>query len=342
MLRFYGKKRGHRRTGSKWAATAGEALFSAALLVVGAAGLVGLLSWTVVPNWQTEGSNWWVWPLLSIPGSCLLIGGGGLILTLLHGWTSAEHRKALIQRAAQLDPFEHGQEEEKQFPTVPAAENLTNSPGTRLAYRLPVDVMSSWRLAGTALFSLITNGTTILFGTLAVNRHLDGRPDWLLDVFVLMLVAASAYALVLLMRQLRTTGGMGPTLVEVSDHPLRPGQQYEVLVSQAGRLTLDWLDAQLVCQEEASYQQGTDVRTERQTVFQQQVFRCENVQIEPGQPLERQCRLHIPHGVMHSFKADYNEVRWDIVVRAEAAGWPRLERAFPVVVHPPPVRSTAP
>ena len=53
-FRYYGKKRGNRRTGSPALASAGEAMFFAALLVLGCAGLVWLLSTLVVPEWRVN------------------------------------------------------------------------------------------------------------------------------------------------------------------------------------------------------------------------------------------------------------------------------------------------
>ena len=37
---------------------------------------------------------------------------------------------------------------------------------------------------------------------------------------------------------------------------------------------------------------------------------------------------------MHSFRARHNEVSWRLVLQGEAAGKPRLEREFPLVVRP--------
>jgi hypothetical protein len=51
---MYGKKRGHRHTGSKTLRSAGEAVFFALLLVLGAAFLVLLLVRTVVPEWRAN------------------------------------------------------------------------------------------------------------------------------------------------------------------------------------------------------------------------------------------------------------------------------------------------
>jgi hypothetical protein len=51
---MFGKKRGHRRTGSKVLASAGEALFFAVLLGTGAGFFVLMLAKMVVPEWRAE------------------------------------------------------------------------------------------------------------------------------------------------------------------------------------------------------------------------------------------------------------------------------------------------
>ena len=85
-----------------------------------------------------RGYSGWLYLSLLIPLSFIVIGGGRLIYTLVHWNSSAERRSLAEQRAAQVDLFE-GPVDEREFPTVPADANLTNSPGTTLAYRLPID-----------------------------------------------------------------------------------------------------------------------------------------------------------------------------------------------------------
>ncbi len=54
LLRMYGKKRGHRRTGSKIWASLGEALFFAFFLVAGSFFLVVLWATVVRPEWRVN------------------------------------------------------------------------------------------------------------------------------------------------------------------------------------------------------------------------------------------------------------------------------------------------
>ena len=71
---------------------------------------------------------------------------------------------------------------------------------------------------------------------------------------------------------------------------MHPGGEYQVFLSQTGRLSVKRLKLSLVCEEEATYRQGTDTRTESQKVFAQELFRREDFEIPPGIPFEMQCR----------------------------------------------------
>ncbi len=51
---MFGKKRGHRRTGSKTLGSAGETLFFAFLLAMGSVFLIVLLAKWVVPEWRAN------------------------------------------------------------------------------------------------------------------------------------------------------------------------------------------------------------------------------------------------------------------------------------------------
>ena len=43
------------------------------------------------------------------------------------------------------------------FPTIPACDNLVNSPGTMLRFRLPTESPEAWSLIGAGLFSGLWN-----------------------------------------------------------------------------------------------------------------------------------------------------------------------------------------
>lgn len=282
-----------------------------------------------------RGYSGFIYVILLVPISFFVIGTGGLIYTLSHWGTSAERRAALARGATRLDPADPAVQRQRQFPAIPADANQTNSPGTTLAYRLPSAVAQGWSLFLALAAALAWNAIVAMFVVMVVQGHLRHEPDWGLTVFVSVFVLIGIGLLIFLARQWLVTTGIGATRLEISDHPLRPGKCYELLVAQAGRLAINSLEVQLACDERATYRQGTDTRTERRRVFQQQIYRRQGFEVQPGVPFEGRCPLEIPGAAMHSFKGDHNEINWKLIVRADVAGWPNFEREFPVVVYPP-------
>jgi hypothetical protein len=430
---MYGKKRGHRRTGSRAWGNIGEALFFGFFLVVGSLFLMALLNMLVVPEWrvnhgfiQTEGTvldsgvrrvpdepatddagpplyrpevlvqfrvgdkpyertlydihfdtgrelsadreaqqaaadefhpgdkvplwydpanphiavvvrgyTWLLWLLLLLPLAFIVVGGAGLVLTLFRWGKSVEHHVATTQMARRLNPLNAGEAEAVEYPYVPLDSNLTNSPGTRLKYRLPIDLSRGWRLLAILAACLFWNGIVTVFAVIAVNNHLAGRPEWVLSLFVVLFAAAGLTMIYFFIRELLVVTGVGPTQIEISDHPWRPSHSYRVYVSQGGRLAINSFELSLVCDEVATYREGTDTRTEIRCVHAQPLLRREQVELLPQSAFEDQCEAAVPPECMHSFKADHNEVRWRLLVRGDVAGWPPFERSFPVVVYPP-------
>jgi len=281
-----------------------------------------------------RGYSAWLYLLLLIPASAISIGGGRLIYTLLH-WSASDERRALLtQRAAKMDLFEVDAGA-RSFPTVPADANLTNSPGTTLAYRLPIATTTGWTLFAAAMASVLWNGIVAVFVIMAIRSFARDEPDWMLIGLIVPFLAVGAGLIAYLVRQVLITTGVGPTRVEISDHPLAPGGQYDLFLSQAGRLTMNSLEVWLTCDEKATYRQGTDARTEVRRVFEERCFLRQGFEVQQGLPFESRCQVRVPAGAMHSFQASHNEVSWRLIVKGNVVGWPEYERAFQIVVNPP-------
>jgi len=425
-FRFYQKKRGNRRTGSRKLGSAGEAIFFALFFLLGCGGLAVMVTTLVVPEWRVNhefardtctvrqtrigtkqgddgtlyrpevqieyqidgetyriwtydihtirgggycteqddaeaildrftideqyvvyydladpnvavlvrGSSWWVWLTLSVPVSFVLIGGGGLVYTVVTWGKSAERRAALAKQAAQLGPFVSNGQAKPDLPYVPVPGSITDSPGTKLAFRLPVAGSYAWALFAWLMAYLFWNGIVLVLVMIVVGGFLAGDPDWFLTIFVVPFVLIGIGLVFYFFRQLAVTTGIGPTLVEISHQPLQPGERYRLFLSQTGRLTMNWLELLLVCEEEATYSHGTDRRTENRRIYQQPLFRREGFKVAGGTPFETECELEVPAGAMHSFKSGHNEVTWKIIVKGSPARWPTFERSFPVIVYP--------
>ena len=313
----------------------GEAMFFGVMFLIGSVSLAALLTSHIM--YPREGAYEYGFGfrlVVLVMASLILIGGGGVVRAVLQVGTSAERRSVLARRAADIQFIGNALQSTRAYPNVPADANLTNSPGTRLAFRLPMGQSPAWRLLAAAVFCLVWNGIASVLVTLAVNSHLAGDPEWFLTFFAAPMIVVGIWSMYYFIQQMLIHTGIGPTVVEISNHPLFPGQCYDIVVSQAGRLKVRALEVQLICQEEATYHQGTDIRTEFHTTLCQRVLYRENFAIEPGMPFEQRASLRIPQDVMHSFQANYSGVHWKLVVHGDAESWPPFQRSFPIIVYP--------
>lgn len=428
LPRFFGKKRGHRRTGSQAWASLGDAAFHAVLVLVGLVFGGLLVSGVAVPEWRINhdflptrctilakgvlrrtatdpagvpsstwqpvlrvryealgttleswnrpasstltgvredavgrlatwrlgdtapgwfdpadptivvlerGYNWWMWLLaLLLPGALLAFGGSGLVRAV-HRWGRSEERYAAASSLSDiLDPLTATAAESPDHPGVPACDDLINSPGTLLRYRLPVESPESWALLGFGLFAMLWNS---VLAVLVVGAGIDligGRGDWLLLALLVPFAVVGIAGIVVFIRSLLVATAVGTTQVEISAHPLRPGGRYEMLLGQGGAGTFRSLDITLELEEQATFRQGTDTRTERLTVWRQPLQSWRSLQVAPGTRFEARSSVTIPEAAMHSFASEHNAVRWSLVVRGEPARWPPFTRVFPLVVFP--------
>jgi hypothetical protein len=334
-FRLWHKKRGDRTTGSELVGGLGEALFFGILFLLGAVSLTYLITTNLMnPNPEIYAFGWGFWLRALVVTSFVVIGGGGVVYTVLQVGTSAERRSALAKRAANIDLTGGPPSPEHAFPGIPRDANLTNSPGVRLAYRLPVTHAGAWVLIAASAFCLVWNGIAAALITIAVKSHVHGSPDWFLTAFVVPFLSIGIWAAYYFIQQMLLHTGIGLTSLEISDHPLKPRHTYDLFLSQAGRMKLSTLELFLVCDEQATYHQGTDIRSEVCRVYSQLVFSDKEIRIEPGRVFERELELQVPTGIMHSFQANHNSVHWKLLVRGSTRRWPAIERSFPVVVYP--------
>ena len=280
-----------------------------------------------------RGYSWWFWLLtLLLPGALVAFGGSGL-LHAAGGWGRSEERQAaevwgVLQRLARPLAEADG------YPTIPACDNLVNSPGTVLRFRLPTESPEAWTVLGSGLFAGLWNAVVVV---LAIGAGFDvagGRIDWWLLGLLAPFSLVGLLAIWLFFRRVLLVTAIGPSHLEISDHPLRPGGCYDVLLSQAGSVAFRRLELVLELEEQATYRQGTDVRTERQVVWREVVRRWNRVEPLPGTPFEAEVQVRIPPRAMHSFHSTHNAVSWRLVLRGQPERWPALVRVFPVVIFP--------
>jgi hypothetical protein len=278
-----------------------------------------------------RGYNWWMWALtLLLPGALIAIGGAG-VARVAAAWGKSEERQAAV---AGRQPARAGPREAGPFPGVPSGDNLENSPGTILAFRLPIESGESWALLGFGLFALLWNTVLVV---LAINAGLDllgGQIDWLLLAILVPFLGVGIAGIVVFIRSLVLATAVGTTQVEISDHPLLPGRHYEVLLGQGGSGVFTSLELAIELEEQATFRQGTDTRTERALVWRAALGSWEGLQLAPGTRFEGRAEFQVPAAAMHSFASEHNSVTWRLVVRGRPARWPSFTRSFPVLIYP--------
>ncbi|MCA9189458.1 MAG: hypothetical protein R3E01_16575 [Pirellulaceae bacterium] len=336
-LRLWQKKRGNRRTGSPIVARVGETVFFAALFLLSATILVAAITFRLLPSLKprtwTQGQSFWL--LVFALGSLAILSATRLIYRLLVHRTSAERRKALARRASELDPRADRGPALRDYPTIPQNANLVNSPGITLAYRLPIASSPIVRTWISAVAAMILSGLTAVVAVVVYQQfQQEGSISWLMLLLVLPMLVATIWCVKDFFYCLVLFNSVGPTQVEVSDLPLIPGQRYAVFLSQAGQVNVVALTMKLVCQEEVTYREGTDVRTERREVAERTVLECRDFTIKAGIPFEYQAEFFLPDEAMHSFKAPNNAIRWQLVVTGKYRKWPPTQRVFPLIVIP--------
>ena len=339
-LRLWEKKRGDRLTGSRLIGSAGEAMFFAALALFGSITLIELFQAGLLQAESAESVQAWGWFVITVLAALIGIGIIGGVYTVLRAGTSVERRRALAKRASDIDLLADHLPSSKDFPNIPRDVNQTNSPGIRLAYRLPIVHSPSWKVFRIGTFMVLWNTMVACLAWLVISDFRSGEADWYLLALTVPFAIVGIASAFYFFRTLFWNTAIGPTSLEISAQPVYPGGTYKVFLSQSGRLSVRSLEVTLVCEEEATFRQGTDTRTERRRVHEQSVLLRENFEILPSAPFEDQGELNFPKNVMHSFQADHNAVYWKLVVHGVVEKWSNFERKFPLVVYPTPLMST--
>jgi|688.fasta_scaffold78768_2 hypothetical protein len=347
LPRFFGKKRGNRQTVSHAWGSLGEAVFYSLLLLGGTAyatvvivgmfwpglrlGLWGLGAGGGAPAAPTV----WLWLLnLFLPTALLAIGVPGIYRLLSVLGKSDERRAAAVTIPDILEPVA-GSAEEPGYPAVPTCDNFTNSPGTVLDFRLPIESPESWALLGIGIFAVLWNIVLVVLGVSAGVDLAGGRTDWLLIALVAAFASVGIASIVMFVRAAIAAARVGPTQLEISALPMRPGGRYELLLSQSGSGTFHSLSIALEQEERATFRMGTDTRTERRVVLSREISKWEAVELSAANRFEARCQVGLPTDLMHSFTSAHNSVDWRFVVRGDPVRRRAFTRVFPVIVFPP-------
>jgi hypothetical protein len=194
---------------------------------------------------------------------------------------------------------------------------------------------SRWgRVIGLTLMALFWNGIVGVFLHEAWQGFAAGQIDWFLTLFLVPFVLAGigffagvAYA-ILGLRNPR------PVLVANTTSPELGGRlelqwRFEGSASRIGHVRVAVKGI-----ERATYQVGTNTRTESQDFFEQ-------VLVDRPAPMggmmggmDGSAAFTFPEDSMHSFQSAHNRVIWQIELQGEIPRWPDVKENYPLVVLP--------
>lgn len=279
--------------------------------------------------------RWWPWLVLSIPASLLIAGAFGLVRTLVSSRSSPERRSALITQGLDLSQLEAGAPRPTVASGLPPVESLDESPGVRRAYRLPMDSSDGWRIAGMATLCLVWNLLVALFAYQLASEYLS--VGWRIALAGLVgapLAWVGARLMLPVWREAPGVSGADATRIELDGFPLRVGERMGATLMQSGPMRVRSLTVWLVCEEIATYRQGTDARTAVAEVSRDALLGERRFEIDLEEPWSRDFTIELPSGSTPSFVSPNNEVRWSLEVRVEPFNRNDVRRRFPLVVYP--------
>lgn len=329
--------RQRRWTQNFWGNTT-EVVFAGVLVMIG----LMVLAWSLVGQLQQwPGYVPFSWGRWIIRGTlCLGLIGVGLFrlarILFLHSGSAEQRSNFLSQALFDLDYLRTNPSTSQPFPAI-RLRNSRLRVGQHLRYAIESNHPRRLRIWGLAFFSLLMVVVSTVNLANAWGDLQYGQIDRL-ALTILLLIAMLGLTIWLvwqtgktLFREVR----LGPTILELSDHPLRIGEKFDFFLRQTGDIRLDRIQVLLECREEVTYQQGTDVCNDQKLIRSDCVADYREIDLSRG-AFQKRFVVPLPTGVMHSFDAPSNQIAWYAVVSGDHQGCPEFQREFPIIVVPSP------
>ncbi len=279
--------------------------------------------------------RWWPWLVLSIPLSLVVIGTIGLMRMLVSSQASPERRSTKTAGGLALGQFDAAAARPTIASGLPRLERPGENQGVEREYRLPADGSEGWRVAGMATLCLVWNVLVALFAYQIGVGYLSAGVRVGVAAVIATPLAIIGWRMTLsTWRESRGVGGGGVTRIEVDRYPLRIGEAAAATLLQSGQMRIRSLTTWLVCDEIATYRQGTDTRTAVAEVTRLPLINERRVALDIDEPLQRDFQVVVPASAPPSFVSPNNEIRWSIEVLIEPVNRSELRRRFPLVVYP--------
>jgi hypothetical protein len=186
------------------------------------------------------------------------------------------------------------------------------------------------RLLVVILITAFWNGIVSIFVWQLVKGWNQGSPDGCLALFLVPFVLIGLLLLTAVPYQFLALFNPRPR-VTVSRSSLPLGEAAQLSWSFAGsprrirRLTLT-----VEGREEATYRQGTNTRTAKETFYSATLLETENRMEIPGGTVQ----LVLPEDTMHSFTASHNKIVWTLKLAGDIRLWPDVGEELQLDVAP--------
>jgi hypothetical protein len=132
-------------------------------------------------------------------------------------------------------------------------------------------------------------------------------------------------------RYLRRRNKQGLPVVEVSKSRLIPGERMGLRAVLYGHGPIHALELWVQCIESASYSSGSNTRTDTEIAHVELIGKGEGLSLVAGTPYELDVGWQVPRRAMHSFAANNNRIRWQLVVRVRTPAL-TLEQQFALTI----------
>lgn len=200
----------------------------------------------------------------------------------------------------------------------------TSTPSPRGTYILKPPV-------GPVLAAIMLTIGTGIFGTLTYFMFTAMKVPLVMPWIFGAITALLLYSLV---RQVMVLLFSGHTSVELNADPVVAGQAATLTLYQSGNFAINRAAVRLVCDEVCSYQAGKNRATVEKEAYSVEVLDQTAMHARDRLPIAT-VDVAIPATVMHSFKANNNEIRWSFEVVLDLPGRPDVKQKFEFRVAPP-------
>ena len=115
----------------------------------------------------------------------------------------------------------------------------------------------------------------------------------------------------------------------------KPGDQIDFSFTHTIRsdVSINWMKAQLIFRETATYQRGTDTTTVTYNNIMDE-YEEPGFDFQGGQMLSKAYTFVIPEDGMHTLKVRRNALEWFIKFEADIPSLPNFVEEFEITVHP--------